>query len=243
MKERPILFNGEMVRALLDGRKTQTRRLVDMRVPMGYIGPKGSDNDPDCWGWQAEDGMWYVLGRGHNDRCHYGNVSIPCPHGAVGDRLWVRETWGDADHYYQGHANDCPSVVAYAADRFAIQFDAEEPTPVPSMDIAQWNWDKMKWRPSIHMPRWASRIDLEITEVRVQRANSITDADAIAEGARCCVCDGPVDGTSENDCGCFHSRRMATHSFALLWDSINGERASWSSNPWTWAITFKRVRP
>ena len=132
----------------------------------------------------------------------YHGRSIALTYGSLGDRLWVRETWGDADHYYQDHSNDCPGVVAYAADRTAIQFDAVKPTPVAASDMATWNWDKMKWAPSIHMPRWASRIDLEIIEVRIQRLQEITEDDAIAEGMKKLSKDGGVTwkfGVSDSD--------------------------------------------
>lgn len=147
------------------------------------------------------------------------------PLGQIGDRLWVRETWGSADHYYQDHENDAPSVVAYAADQSAIQFHAKTPRPIPSWDIAQWNWDQMKWKPSIFMPRWASRITLEVVDVRVERLRDITNDDARLEGVSA------------------PPKQQATHvdQFAELWDSINGKRAPWASNPYVWRVEFRKV--
>jgi hypothetical protein len=141
-----------------------------------------------------------------------------CPYGYPSDRLWVRETWA--------RSNDARSTkftddVLYAAD-FS----------------SRWRGDAHfdgRWRPSIHMPRWASRITLEITEVRVQRLQGISEEDAFAEG----VAANPyhmADGTIDE--GMSISARA---NFASLWDSINGSRAPWSENPWVWAITFKRV--
>jgi hypothetical protein len=158
----------------------------------------------------------------------------------VGQRLWLRETWGDADRYYQSHENDEPSVIAYAADRSAIQYNAQPPRPIPSWDIAQWNWSRMKWRPSIHMPRWASRITLRVTGVRVERLQDLTDEDARAEGVAPVIWQrrvypsslaATVDTTSYRD------------GFEALWERINGRRAPWVSNPYVWVVSFKRIRP
>lgn len=192
MKERPILFSAPMVRAILAGTKTQTRRVV--RGPIEYLGPSGGQDDLSSWGWffdGEEQHGYMVLARGMNERFDNGCISIPCPYGVPGDRLWVRETW----------RGEGPGSVKYRAD---------------GDDVGS-----LKWRPSIFMPRWASRIDLEVTEVRVQRVQEITREDAIAEG-------------------------VTTHDvfgFMRLWDSINGKRAPWASYPWVWALTFKRVRP
>lgn len=178
MKERPILFSAPMVRALLAGTKTQTRRLV--------AEPHRSSR-----------------------------------YGQLGDRLWVRETWGAADRFYEGHDLDEPRVVAYRADRSAIQWDAEPPRKIPACDLNTWNWDSIKWKPSIFMPRWASRITLEITEMRTQRLQDISADDAKAEG---------FDGSVFD----------AVHWYSMLWDQINGP-GSWKSNPWAWAISFRRA--
>ena len=168
MTERPILFNGPMVRAILDGRKTMTRRIVKA----------GTRDD-----WNA------------------------CPYGVIGDRLWVRETWrcfGGREYEYQQHQ---PSII-YRAD--------DGPTH-----------NEGGWRPSIFMPRWASRITLEITGVRVERLQDISEADAEAEG---CTGDHRADRDSD-----------AAQEFRSLWNQINGKRASWDSNPWVWVVEFRRA--
>lgn len=133
------------------------------------------------------------------------------PYGFNGDRLWVRETFQE---------NTPPSGYLYRADDVSGYIDSG-------------------WRPSIFMPRFASRLTLGVTEVRVQRLQEISEEDAIAEGVRCWVCGGRVDGSSEEDCACFHSKAAAVPSFQVLWDSINFKRASWDSNPWVWAIGFR----
>jgi hypothetical protein len=168
-KERPILFSAPMVRAILEGRKTQTRRIVKPEHVAAY----------------------------HDD--------VPIlfkrfPYGKPGDRLWVRETWGMFEethkcipHYRATHATDV----------------------VP------------RWRPSIHMPRWASRITLEVESVRVERLKECSDADALAEG--CSSAD-------------MQSGDRLQDVYRRLWESINGP-GSWEANPWVWVVEFKRIQP
>ena len=181
MKEHPILFNGEMVRRLLDGRKTQTRRVIKPQ-------PEEQLLFAESCGFSAWVSPSLNLDEGAM-RC--------CPYGVPGDRLWVRETW------FQGYA------TVYRADYPGDQAG-------PSGDPAD------KWRPSIHMPRWASRITLEVTGVRVERVQDISIGDAYAEG----ISDGnwlsPVE------------------KFILLWDGIYAKRGySWESNAWVWVVEFE----
>ena len=185
---RPILFKDEMVRAILDGRKTQTRRVMKPQ-PEG-----GLDFTPF-----APFGV--VNGKGN---------PLICRHGQPGDRLWVRETWQHlhnegqkADQFEQWQQNsiDC----FYLADE-------SSPNNKPMSG---------RWRPSIHMPRWASRITLEITDVRVERLQDISNEDAVAEGIGT-----PCD-----------MRYAALDAFKPLWESINGPD-SWEANPWVWVIEY-----
>ncbi len=219
---RPMIFTGESVRAILAGRKTQTRRLVDMRVPMDYIGPRGEGDDPTNWGYEADDGMWYVLGRGHADRFDHGYISIRAPHGEPGGRLWVRET-----HTF------CPKTPSmkrwsHTPEEARVLYAADGDIKL-SGPYGMWS---PKWRPSIHMPRWASRIDLEIVNVRVERLHEITEEDARAEGF-----------TADDISKVGVPARSARQKFCELWDAINGKRATWVSNPFVWAYEFKRVQP
>lgn len=207
MKERPILFSGAMVRAILDGRKTQTRRVCKARGVdfIGSGGRSGADwNDPDCWGYEAGDGEWYVLSRSPSN----GMRSIVCPYGQPGDRLWVRETWNLIEAVFGG------------TTRPVYRASPETYTQYPGI----------AWRPSIFMPRWASRITLEVVGVRVERVQDIDDADAYAEGMEPLADEWVHSGASARDL------------FLMLWNEINAKRGySWDSNPWVWVVEFKRI--
>lgn len=198
MKERPVIFNGEMVRAILDGRKTQTRRTLNWkRQPYTEMAER---DDGSLWPW-AEDGE-----RG-------GDIWFSCPFGEVGDRLWVRETF--AGHYLDDdQIQDIKDGRCKA--KCLCEYRADYGDDAECAD---------GWTPSIHMPRWASRITLEITAVRVERLNDISDGDAIHEG--CSTAD-----MKSGDC--------VADVFARLWASIYGVE-SWNANPWVWVIEFRRV--
>lgn len=193
IKERPILFSGPMVRAILDGRKTQTRRIVKW---------SGS--------W-AVDEFQYPLWPSAEDE--FGEQQdIPCKYGKPGDRLWVRETYAHVSmcgHFNHLHGNR--EWIYGATDECCVA----------------------KWTPSIHMIRAASRITLEITGVRVERLQEISEADAIAEG---CVAG---DGKPENGFPT-EAEFPAVASYADLWNSINGPD-SWAANPFVWVVEFRRV--
>jgi len=195
MKERPILFSGPMVRAILDGSKTQTRRTFK-----GTTEHKGPYN-PACM-------------EAHQQANGWGSI---CPHGTPGDRLWVRETWAVQHGFDAWTPRHIPrgARIYYSATA-----DLKGPCGVGGL----------RCRPSIFMPRWASRILLEITDVRVQRLQEISEGDARAEGAIGAL----NDSIGDNWCAC--------EAFAALWESINGP-GSWHANPWVWAITFQRLEP
>ncbi|HCM5202400.1 TPA: hypothetical protein N3N24_000861 [Klebsiella quasipneumoniae subsp. similipneumoniae] len=227
MKERGMIFNAEMVRALLSGRKTQTRRIMKVQQESNQLGlllitdsTKHSDIGKYHWAESNATGN------------HVRSKLFSCPFGAVGDRIWVRETWSsDFANYYP---ND---RVWYAADnnrRLDIEVvDGVRGIYSPESDVHV----PFRWRPSIHMPRWASRILLEITDVRVERLNAISEEDARAEG----IIDGGCLNCGEPEpCGCANPEPDATDAFAYLWQSIYGQE-SWNANPWVWVIEFKRV--
>lgn len=217
-KERPILFSGPMVRAILDGRKTQTRRVVKLRDPTATY----SCFDDEGWPLSADEyGQW------HKDSC---------PYGQPGDRLWVRETWAaytTPSHEYPG---DC-DVIECAPKDMQEQYGTTRHDCIYQADEGLYG----PWRPSIHMPRWASRITLEITDVRVERLNEISEADAVAEGALPSD-QWPTASPFDSPALMAQYGPAAKQCFQSLWESINGE-GSWAANPWVWAITFKRVQP
>lgn len=222
MKERPIIFSAPMVRALLAGTKTQTRRVI-----------KGQPTNSLWVLYHCPDGRWnWVL-----DKTGMGSGDpFRCPYGAVGDRLWVRETCCAheiADAEYDGVHLPEPGTdgVKYAADS---AFRKIQNTP----EAADGWWWLFSYRggngatvPPIHMPRWASRITLEITGVRIERLQSISEADAAAEGVEFGGITDPATGEIDRD---------AAEAYEQLWESLHG-RGSWDANPWVWVIEFKRV--
>ncbi|MDT9748370.1 hypothetical protein [Klebsiella variicola] len=205
--ERGMIFNAEMVRAILDGRKTQTRRPIKWKQTR--FTEIGEREDGSKWPWSE-------------DAEHAFDFWHPCPFGSVGDRIWVRET-------FQGPLFDFDLMDSYCKDSTLFEkseFCVYKADGVPAPEFYDAD-DELHccWRPSIHMPRWASRILLEITDVRVERLKSISDRDALREG--CSAAD-----MKSGDC--------VADVFARLWASIYGSD-SWNANPWVWVIEFKRV--
>jgi hypothetical protein len=189
MKERPILFSGPMVLAILEGRKTMTRRVIRDFPVAGYRWSgfiiESSRDDIGKATIVPERNMPYMA---------QGQIKVRCPYGEPGDRLWVRETW--------------------APDAGDILFKA---------DLGADDAKAIKWRPSIFIPRSASRLFLEVAAVRVERVQDITEEEAKAEGVR---------DTMSN-----------RYLFSVLWDSINAKRGyGWDANPWVWVVEFKRVK-
>ncbi len=240
MKERGMIFNGEMVRAILDGRKTQTRRIMKVQPSDGFH-PTHNGYDLDL------NAHWYTPGvvdkNGYLQPAKkdvFGvadeNEGYTCPFGAVGDRIWVRETWAEA-------GAGAPDLKLYRAN-----YPEHVPTHYENVPPA----DEIRWTPSIHMPRWASRITLEITGVRVEQLDKISEEDSIAEGMQgliCPSCKGDQDySTTQYDtdtlaavdeipCQSCESNRS---KFFALWDSIYGEANHCMGN-WVWVIEFKVV--
>ncbi|HDZ2845539.1 hypothetical protein AAHW68_20035 [Klebsiella pneumoniae] len=235
MKERGMIFNAEMVRAILDGRKTQTRRPIKWKQTR--FTEIGEREDGSKWPWSE-------------DAEHACDFWHPCPFGAVGDRIWVRETWATLGNE-DGCCIDWEGNLCKGDERSAARIYRASCEQRPGdyglwsiPDDAYWKPHTKEhkfegaWRPSIHMPRWASRILLEITDVRVERLNAISEEDATAEGvppAGSLLPDYP--GTFLTPKGDFATAKVA---FQRLWESIYGEE-SWKANGWVWVISFKRV--
>ena len=221
MKERPVIFNGEMVRAILDGRKTQTRRAI-------------SDRHLHLIDVASQVGECYPLKSGIDHANSQSYYREHCPFGQVGDRLWVRETWGVVSHDFDENER----IIDWVPDRPATAIH-EMPFgngyysghTIYAAD-GEFTWgdddghgERSCWKPSIHMPRKACRILLEITAVRVERLNDISDGDAIRESCSAAA-------MRSGDC--------VADVFARLWSSIYGAE-SWRANPWVWVIEFRRV--
>ncbi|HAW5924962.1 TPA: hypothetical protein JL215_002320 [Escherichia coli] len=219
MKERGMIFNGEMVRAILDGRKTQTRRIM---------APQPADDiercifpNPEAIGWKSS--LRHKHGSTTAHFCHYGQP---------GDRIWVRETFQGPLFDYDLMDSYCKDPTPFEKPEFCVY--KADGVPAPEFYDAD---DELHccWRPSIHMPRWASRILMEITDVRVERLNAISQEDAQAEGMELT---GWRPTYSDPDSG---GEVMTPYdNFAELWSSIYGDE-SWKANPWVWVISFKRV--
>ncbi|HHB7992374.1 TPA: hypothetical protein ACN7OE_001219 [Klebsiella pneumoniae] len=236
MKERGMIFNGEMVRAILDGLKTQTRREVKLNLDIARLATTydwATSLAANHYQGLAEEQIQQKAEslRGVIHPVILGNgqmVSIICPHGKPGDRIWVREAFR-----VHSRATDVATLVYKASERNSW---TEQTHRVP-VAVCNKPATPEKWTPSLHMPRWASRILLEITDVRVERLNAISQEDARAEG----IIDGGCLNCGEPEpCGCANPEPDATDAFAYLWQSIYGQE-SWNANPWVWVIEFERV--
>ncbi|KKY51493.1 hypothetical protein AAY86_18575 [Pseudomonas amygdali pv. tabaci str. ATCC 11528] len=224
-KERPILFSAPMVRAILEGRKTVTRREVKKPAAL------------DCLAAGFEPAFLALP----------GNADLS-PYGRAGDPLWLRETWSDVNlqgapgiaYRADGDVRDLMEDASFLNEDGAFNYDDPRSKPY---QFACWSEDLLggkegRWRPSIHIPRWASRILLEITDVRVERLQDISEDQAKAEGIRLY--------TDHAELGeWWHVDGIETYSadprksFELLWTSVGGD---WNANPWVWVVEFKRVR-
>ena len=232
MKERPILFSAPMVRALLAGTKTQTRRVVKPKLnECGNFLHAGNVAlaHKHIGEWRQQDGHWYGLA-GYTTLAHAG-----CAYGQPGDQLWVRETWG---------RDNQDGTISYRADigsgGDADDFERNRFEGAPNY----------RWRPSIHMPRAASRILLEVVSVRVERLQEISAADAKAEGVIAWRAEWGIQGAPEmiergikareEAIEAMNFRDIAPILYRLLWEQINGP-GSWAANPWVWVVEFRRV--
>jgi len=221
MKERPIIFTGESVRAILEGRKTQTRRVMTLQ--------------PDSDGHvEVANDCAYLFGE-RGGQC----TRIPCLY-RIGDRLWVKEAFAVNAVYH------VPYGIGRDQKQDQVQWRADKPQAkryeewVAGRDMWMPN---ATWRTPLFMPRWASRITLEVTEVRVEQLQNISNSDAVAEGVQRIDrspyrLDGyGLPGWSKEDC-CFYPR----DAYAKLWNHINGNTYPWDSNPWCWCVSFVLVK-
>jgi hypothetical protein len=190
MNQHPILFSTPMVQAILEGRKTQTMRIVK--------GINIGENSNDTVNYSMKSAMGTNIEKERLGECFFG-IGDYCPYGKVGDVLWVRETFGTGGYFKTG-------------------WNYKASDELPKYE---------KWKPSIHMPKSACRIWLQITNIRVERLHDISEADAVAEGINTSKISGDYNHTPVQE-------------FQDLWNSINGKE-SWDSNPWLWVLEFNRI--
>jgi len=243
MKERPILFSAPMVRALLAGTKTQTRRIVKPQpvkssgTHRGY--PLALMANDWAWPHPRTSGATTISNRPNGPL----GWEIHCPYGQPGDRLWVKESWRTGARlnakspkaieracHDAGYTHGACCPVRYEADGSHTTWGDRD-----AADFGMWG----KHRVSIHMPRWASRLTLEITGVRVERLQDTSEADAIAEGIQ------RADDFHENEMWKGYQEPgtrwfIPQQAYRDLWKSINGA-SSWDANPWVWVVEFKRI--
>ena len=209
VKERPILFSEPMVHAILDGRKTQTRRVV--RIPSNWhLGKKPESYGPADFAFldMADPVGTYPTLR-------------TCPYGQPGDLLWVRETWVLGRASFENRTDVPLGPPQRGGARSPVIYKAS-----PLI-----NKEEFRWKPSIYMPRWASRLTLEVTGIRVQRVQEISHEDAVAEG---CYRIEPCEAYP-------HGNAWGRAGYAALWDEINKKRGyGWDKNQWVWVVAFKR---
>ena len=227
-RELPVLSSGEMVRAILDGRKTQTRRPVKPQPFDFYRQPLPASAEIRA----TDDGFWlYHFSDEDGDGWEKGPVG-KCPLGAVGDCLYVRETWALHRETFEGQGSGY--TLQFRADSATreVLFDGrvipagdpkDTPKPWPATAV------NMGWRPSIHCPKWAARIWLEVTDVRVERVQGISTEDVIAEGLSTTL----REHAAECD---------LRDQFVTLWGSVYGKQGfGWELNPWCWCVSFRRI--
>ena len=234
-KERPILFSGSMIKVILEGRKTMTRRVIKPNISSGFDVGHGPED--------AKAGYPFV----EDEYGDFHKATDFCPYGKPGDRLWVRETWRvgawsdedgicvdyRADNYCRKDWLGVPDEGVFERLWVDSTDDAIKAGLEPDENGRYW-WQPgqapTRWRPSIFMPRWASRITLKITEVRAERLQDISEADAIAEGVTL-----PERTVTHYD-------GIRKHHFRTLWDALNAKRGyGWDANPWVFALRFERV--
>jgi len=226
VKEKPIIFSGPMVKAILEGRKVQTRRVIQPQPVF----------DGEWVSWNVGGKDWFSGVTEDQMRADYGLLAR-CPCGAPGDRLWVRESFGvfglSPSGVHLGYKARLPEGKTLAETDGGLDIrNVDEHATAWAMRAL----DSERWKPSIHMPRWASRITLEIKSIRVERLQEISEADAIAEGMQRSERTGMYP-SPEGNC------EFATWAFKYGWDAINGKRkgCAWANNPWVWAIEFVKL--
>lgn len=236
MTDRPIIFSARMVRALLAGRKTQTRRIIKPRAWNSARDKVNIAIASDAHYGQGADGRWYYA----FDHPRGGPLTAYTSRHDVGDRLYVRENWRVSPEACEGwHPDEMRGWIDYQAggslEVVAPSFDAVEKATFLKSEEHDWDFIPSRYRPCIHMPRWSSRLTLTVEGVRVQRVQAISEADAIAEGVDPCRTGRRGFSTEPG-----YENRVG---FALLWNGLHVETSTrWEDNPWVVALTFRVER-
>lgn len=234
MKFRPILFSTEMVKAILEGRKTMTRRILKLKhMDIAYVGAIHPDGSGKGWiAWAPGKGVTAE----YTKQAYPGNQGFACPHGAVGDVLWVRES------FCYG-SEDCYHGFFYRASDQVDFLEDEDGSIILNKDGSE----RSPWKPSIHMPKSACRIFLKIEDIRVERLQDISEADAIAEGIQPLLAStaqlieyGQLYRDYLKKPELFNEGLWPKNSYRSLWIKINGAD-SWQANPWIWCLSFTRI--
>lgn len=227
VKERPMSFKGPMVRGIIERRKTQTRRTKGL----DYFANTTYANDPDRIGrWECRDGVWCFWEKGSGGSS-YPVYTTPCPYGVTGDRIWVKESFYIDDiHYQTGSLKERPADIV--DEQIYYRADGECCQQIPECACAEVGMPR--WRPPMFMPRWASRITLEITDIRVERLQQMDFHDWKAD-----FC--PSFMQVEHALASFVGQKNQVQMASDFWDSINGDTHPWRSNPFVWVIHFHRV--
>ena len=227
VKERPIIFSGEIVKAILDGKKTMTRRVVKS----GFIGQYEHAHIINQSSDKSREGKAYFYDKPVGSMVLSSQL-VSNPYGNIGDRLWVRETW-------QEIGPDCLLTykATYPSDLYAKRPELENVPPLASLKDRGY-----LWKSPMFMPRWASRILLEITDIRVERLNDISEADCEKEGFRFY----PLSRICFKPCSTKHPSGHGSNNYKSIfgeyWDTLNAKKGyQWSSNPWVWVVEFKVV--
>lgn len=231
-RERPILFSAEMVRAILDGRKTQTRRVLGIQ-PLEILTPRNKTEralNQVTRMWSGTRTWFSLTERGATIADNHG-VAFRCKYGEVGDHLWVRETWNVQ------RVGIARAAIGYRAGGDLIRDLGDSLIPTPDERPAF--GAERRWRSPIHMPRWASRITLEITAIRIERVQQISLADAKAEGTPEYKPRLTAHAIRQ---GALYRAADELSDYRHLWNSINEKRGyGWDANPWVWVIEFRRL--
>ena len=240
MMERPILFSGPMVQAILAGRKTMTRRIAKHIKELNIESYEREEKLFTSWTVKFEPGFRKIrashsggLLTKEEALCFIANEY--CPHGRIGDRLWVREAFGEVyDICEHPEMDSCPD------ERWHIEWKYRADSEQPVIEHGYFTG----WKPSIHMPREVSRIVLEITDIRIERLQDISEADALAEGVEpveiICSRDGEKTAYRDYEFSGIYPN-SPKDSFKSLWRKINGAD-SWAANPWVWVVEFKVIQ-